>query len=318
MSNQNPDSGFLEAISRTDFEKALRKGFWRSIWHWFTQRDNNLLPFDEIRQVLPVSSQSHIGMQEIPLDMIVGSVGRYQDFDRVFLPRHRFIGSRWMSINKAHYQDIVLPPIDVYKIGEVYFVRDGNHRVSVARQRGQAYIDANVTEISTPVPVTPDTDIDELIRQVERIQFLEKTRLVELCPKVKIELTLPGGYAKLLEHIDVHRYFMGENKKKRVSYAEAVKDWYEEVYLPMVQVIENQQVLKEFPGRTETDLYLWIIEHLWYLREEFHQEVSLEQAAVHYTREFSPGGPFDWLMNLVGWASHRSSPEDEPRNPADK
>lgn len=313
MSDQKPDSDLLEAITRSDFEKALRKGFWRSILTWFTQQDNNLLPFDEIRKALPVSSQFDIGMKEIPLDQIVGSVGRYQDFDRVFLPRFHFMSARWMSINKAHYQDIILPPIEVYKLGEVYFVRDGNHRVSVARQRGQAYIDASVTEITSPVPITTDTDINELIRQVERIHFFEKTGLAELYPQVKIELTLPGGYSKLLEHIEVHRWFMGENNKTPVSYTEAVKDWYDEVYLPLVNVIENQKVLNEFPGRTETDLYVWIIEHLWYLREEYKQEVSLEQAVEHYTREFSNRGPFTWLMNLLGLAAHRPNSEEEPK-----
>src|SRR5512136_1482373 len=126
-------SPFLNARARADFEGALRKGFWRSVWSWITQSDNRLLPFDEIRKQLPLRGQHDIGMQQILLDKVVGSVGRYQDFDKAFLPRYRFLRSRWVSIDSAQMQDIILPPIDVYKIGEVYFVRDGNHRVSVAR-----------------------------------------------------------------------------------------------------------------------------------------------------------------------------------------
>ena len=305
-------SGMLEEKAKSDFEKALVKGFWRSFWSWFTQSNNRLMPFDEVRQALPIHGQHDIGMREVPLDKIVGSVGRYQDFDRAFLPRHQFMRSRWVSIDRAHYQDVILPPIEVYKIGDVYFVRDGNHRVSVARERGQAYIDAYVNEIVSPLPVTPQTDLNDLIRRSEQIQFFERTHLDKLRPEQKIELTLAGGYGKLLEHIDVHRYFMGQQRQAQVSYEEAVTDWYDDVYLPLVRVIDCQGILKEFPGRTEADLYMWIIEHLWYLRQEFDEEVSLDAAAVHYAREYSSAHrPFQWLSELVSWATHHLKTADE-------
>ncbi len=295
-------SPFFNERARFDFENALRKGFWRAIWSWITQSDNRLLPFDEIRAQLPVRSQHDIGMQQIPLDKVVGSVGRYQDFDKAFLPRHSFLRSRWVSIDTAQLQDITLPPIEVYKIGDVYFVKDGNHRVSVARERGQAFIDANVIEIASPVPITPMTNVDDLIRQVEKIDFYAKTNLNELRPDGNIELTVPGGYNKLMEHIDVHRWFMGEQRKAEVPYSEAVTSWYDDVYLPMVEVIDTNQILKNFPGRTDADLYLWINEHLWYLREEFKQEVSAEQAAQDYTRNYAQQ-PFRWLMDLAHWTA---------------
>jgi hypothetical protein len=308
------NSLFLSARARADFEGALRKGFWRAIWSWVTQSDNRLLPFDEIRKQLPVHGQHDIGMQQIPLDKVIGSVGRYQDFDRAFLPRHSFLRSRWVSIDTAQLQDITLPPVDVYKIGDVYFVKDGNHRVSVARERGQAYIDANVIEIASPVPVTPDTDIDNLIRQVEKIDFYEKTNLALLRPEANIELTLPGGYGRLLEHIHVHRWFMGEQRRAEIPFFEAVTGWYDEVYLPMVEVIQTNQILKNFPGRTEADLYLWINEHLWYLREEYQQEVSAEQAAQDYTRNYSQQ-PFRWLMDLAHWTARWLGRSIDPARP---
>ncbi len=296
------NSPFVNERARADFEGALHKGYWRAIWSWVTQSDNRLLPFDEIRAQLPVHGQHDIGMQQIPLDKVIGSVGRYQDFDRAFLPRHAFLRSRWVSIDSAQLQDITLPPIDVYKIGDVYFVKDGNHRVSVARERGQAFIDANVIEIASPVPITPTTDIDNLIRQVEKIDFYERTKLNELRPDANIDLTLPGGYSKLLEHIDVHRWFMGEQRKTAVPYPEAVTGWYDEVYLPMVEVIQTNQILRSFPNRTEADVYLWINEHLWYLREEYKQEISAEEAAQDYTRNYSQH-PFRWLMDLARWTA---------------
>jgi hypothetical protein len=314
--NEPVSQTIVERQAKNDFEKALAKGFWRSFWSWFTQSDNKLMPFDEVRKALPANNQHDIGMREIFVDKIVGSVGRYQDFDRAFLPRHQFMRSRWVSIDRAHYQDVILPPIEAYKIGDVYFVKDGNHRVSVARQRGQAYIDAYITEISSPVEITPDTNIDELIRKVEQAQFFERTGLDKLPLEQKIELTLPGGYVKLLEHIDVHRWFMGEQRKGPVLYEEAVTDWYASVYLPLIRVIDCQKVIKEFPGRTEADLYLWIIEHLWYLREEINADVSLEMAAAHYAEKYaSHGGPFRWLMDLVDWTTRQIKGPDFP-NPS--
>jgi hypothetical protein len=288
----------IEITAKTNFEHALRKGYWRSVISWFTRSQNDLLPFDEIRRSIPLGGQHHKGMQQILMDKIVGSIGRYQDFDRAFLPRRGNTRGRWESIDKAHLQDISLPPIEVYQLGEVYFVKDGNHRVSVARERGQAYIDASVTEIDVPFPIDENTDVEEIIRNSETIQFNDKTKLIEVCPGANIQFTVPGGSSKVLEHIDVHRWYMGEKRKDAVAYPEAVRNWYDEVYLPLVRVIRQYRILDHFPGRTEADLYLWIIEHLYYLREEYQAEVSLEQAATHFSEGFSPK-PFSWLMNFL-------------------
>ena len=113
---------------------------------------------------------------------MIGSVGRYRDFDRAFLPKRQQTGERWMSIDRAYLQDVVLPPIEVYKLGDFYFVKDGNHRVSVARERRQAFIDAYVIEFDLTVPVDEKTDIDELIRLREHAEFLAQTRLDQLLP----------------------------------------------------------------------------------------------------------------------------------------
>jgi hypothetical protein len=288
----------IQETARADFQAALRKGFWHSVVGWITQTRSTLLPYDEIRKSLPLSNQHYIGMREIPIDQIVGSVNRYRDFDRVFLPLQRHTQGRWMSIDRAHLSDIILPPIEVYKIGETYYVKDGNHRVSVARQKGQMYIDADVIEIDVPVPVDPDVDIGELILRLEHVNFLERTRLHEHYPGHDIRLTNPGGYERLIEHISVHRYFLGVQRQRDITWEEAVTGWVEQVYLPLVYVIREYKVMKEFPKRTETDLYLWIIEHLWYLREEFQSDVSLEMAAAHFTEQFSPR-PLRQLLSMV-------------------
>ncbi len=290
-------SGFLEHIASADYQAALRKGFWRSVFSWLTQNNNELLPFDEVRKYLPLLGQYDIGLRQIPLDKIVGSVGRYQDFDRAFLPRQTHTKGRWVNIDKAHLQDIVLPPIEVYKVGEVYFVKDGNHRVSVARQRGQVFIDAYVTEIQIPVQLDADFDHDDLIRKKEQAEFLLKTGLVNLRPEAQIELTVPG-YSRLLEHIETHRWFMREKYQRPIKWEEAVTSWYDEVYVPLVRVIREQNILEHFPNRTEGDLYLWIIEHLWYLCEEYKADVSPDEAAQHFAEEYSER-MFDRILNII-------------------
>lgn len=125
----------FEQMAEQDFDRAVLRALWRKIVSRLTGANNKLLPFDEIRQQLPVRGQHSLGNREVEVDKIIGSLGRYHDFDRAFLPTQSRTRDRWLSIDKAHYQDVILPPIELYKIGEVYFVKDGNHRVSVARER---------------------------------------------------------------------------------------------------------------------------------------------------------------------------------------
>jgi hypothetical protein len=284
---ENNNSDITTNIANADFESALRKSFWHSIFNWFSKNNNSLLNFDEIRREIPWQGQYDRGMHEILLNDIIGSVGRYQDFDRSFLPRHIRSRDRWVNIDKLHLQDITIPPIEVYKLGSVYFVKDGNHRVSVARERGQVYIEANIIEIETSIPVDANTNIDDLISKKEQLDFLNRTRIKDLRPDASIELTLPGGYSRLIEHIRVHRWFLGERRNRDIPWKEAVGHWYDKVYLPLIKVIRANQILKSFPHRSEADLYLWIIEHLWYLRQDGIDEVSLEVAAAHFAENYS-------------------------------
>lgn len=298
MTNEDKqESRFVQQAANSDFEVAVRRGFWRSVMSWLTQKNNKLLPFDEIRRILPIHGQHDAGLHTISIEKIVGSVARYNDFDRAFIPRQRHTKSRWVSIDMANLQDVILPPIEVYKIGEMYFVKDGNHRVSVAREKGQAYIDAHITEIITQHPITNADDIFDLILEQEKLDFFQKTNIDTIRPESGIELTLPGQYEKLLEHISVHRWFMGERNQSEISDADAVAGWYDEVYLPLANIIQQQNTLKEFPKRTVTDLYLWIIEHLWFLREHYQEEISLEQAASHFKRVFAKR-PFNRINSL--------------------
>jgi nucleotide-binding universal stress UspA family protein len=173
-----------------------------------------------------------------------------------------------------------LDPIEVYKVGEVYFVLDGNHRVSIARQEGNKFIEAHVIEINTSIPITSDLQPDDLIIKAEYADFLEKTEIKNLFPNVDLSVTIPGQYEKLLEHIEVHRYFMGLEQQRYIPYEEAVKHWYETVYTPFIEPIRERGLLRWFPDRTETDLYLWISEHLKTLQDELGWSFSPDEAAI--------------------------------------
>lgn len=304
--DERTTSQIIRRMAQADYEAALRKSFWRSLFSLVTQSDNRLLSFDDVMKTLPIMGQHYAGLKQIEIDKVVGSVGRYRDFDRAFLPTQKATQGRWINIDEAALKDIVLPPIEVYKVGEVYFVRDGNHRVSVARSQGAKYIDAVVIEVDIPVPLEKDANIDDLIRLREQATFMSRTLLNKLRPDADVELTLPGGYDKLLQHIEVHRYYMGEQRQAEIPWNEAVQGWYDEVYLPLVQIIRQQDILKDFPGRTEADLYLWIIEHLWYLREEYKEDVSLEKAVISFRESFSQRSR-SWLRRLRRWFAAEDS-----------
>ncbi len=137
----------IEQMALEDYQNAVRDGQRRRVANWLTRKEDNLLSFDEISQTLRSKARHEVGLQVIRIDQIVGSVGRCRDFDRAFYPRRISQPERWMRIVKAYYEDVDLPPVELYKVGDTYFVIDGNHRISVARTRGQLFIDAYVIEI---------------------------------------------------------------------------------------------------------------------------------------------------------------------------
>ncbi|MBS1250746.1 MAG: hypothetical protein MAG431_02342 [Chloroflexi bacterium] len=265
-----------------DFKEARRKAAFQELIARLTgkSKELELLSYEEVRQKLRAVGSSREHLESIPLDAIVGSVGRYQDFTRDFLPRESINKERWARVMSEATGLTGLPPIDVYQIGEAYFVLDGNHRVSVARQMGNETIEAYVTKIKTAVPLTPETTPDDLIIKAEYAHFLEETKLSQLRPEADLTATRAGAYPILLEHIEVHRYFMGLEREAPIPYEEAVVHWYDEVYLPVVKIIRERGILWGFPDRTETDLYLWLANHQAGLKEKLGWEVDAEKAAV--------------------------------------
>jgi hypothetical protein len=237
-------------------------------------------------------------MRQVPIDAIIGSVGRFQDFDRAFLPKATSTRNRWESIDRAHLMDVDLPAVELYKLGEAYFVKDGNHRVSVARERGQIYIDAVVIEIDTPITLNAETNLLDLIGTREKTRFYQKTHLSEIRPEARVELTVPEMYTRLLDHIQTHGWFLGEERNACISFADATISWYDNIYMPMVKVIREQNILAGFPERTETDLYVWIMDHRWYQMKDNQLDVSLEDAARDFYNEYAEN-PVKRLLHRI-------------------
>lgn len=199
------------------------------------------------------------GVQEIPVDRIVGSVApdaKTSDFDAGFLPLNRRMRERWTRIYLAMVEGDELPPIDVYRVDGNYYVIDGHHRVSVSRNLGRPTINARVIDIKTRAPLGPDIDAGAMLRAAEYAAFLETTQLHRSRPRARLECSRLGRYDEILNHIVGHAYYLSQEQNRKVSLKEAAASWYDNVYHPIAQAIRRHNVLEQLPGWTEADVYV--------------------------------------------------------------
>ena len=297
-----------------DFQKAHRKADLEQILGFITGKSNYLLSYNEVVEKLHEKSRKALGLQSIPLDAVTGSVGRYRDFNRSFLPRSANIEDRWARVKVAMNTFRGVPPIEVYKIGEVYFVLDGNHRVSVAREMGLKSIQAYVTEIKTLVPLTSNTTPEKIVLMEEQADFLETTHLDILRPEAELDLTAPGMYHRLVDHIKTHHYFMGLDRQQEIPFDEAVIHWYDEVYFPLQNLVQRLGILRDFPGRTEADMYLWIMEYHARLQKELGWQIESVDAANSLVERFSSRTRWNvnkfwyWFIDLITFGLFEAGP----------
>ena len=267
--------------SDRDFSRARRRAFLRRIGAYL-RRDpgsNHLLSFDEVKGALGAVSQVYAGMREVPVSKIVGSVGRHRDFDRAFLPSKPDLGVRWRRIDEIMDKGEELPPVSLYKIGDAYFVQDGNHRVSVARQRGVEMIDAEVIELRSRVPVDSALTARDLLHKLEHRRLLERLPIDRVLPEIKVEFSDVADYRRLATYVEAHGFRVTQLWRRYVSPEEVLGDWYEYGYRPIAEMIREERILDAFPGRTELDLYLWIVYHRERLALEARDERISTQAA---------------------------------------
>lgn len=270
-----------------DFQTAQQRAAVQEVLARITGKSTQLLSYEEVAEKLNLHVRTERGLHDIPLDAIVGSVGRYNDFTRTFLPRRVEDQQRWAGVKAAMEGNLGLPPIEVYKVGEVYFVLDGNHRVSVARREGFKTIQASVIEFQTDVKLTPDVQPDDLIAKAEYVDFLEATRINRLRPNVDLSVTSCCQYEKLMEQVRVSQYLLQEQTGKEVPLQDAAAYWYDTTYIPLAETIRDRGLLRWFPDRTITDLYIWISENRAALEEELGWEIQSEAAVTDLILERS-------------------------------
>jgi len=276
----------MSEIEARKWKQARRAAFAQDVLAAFTRQPADLLPFEEVRQKLQLHNVHYLGLRDIPLDQIVGSVGRYRDFTRAFFPRQGGMQGRWRRIDRLTTTGGGLPPVELYKVGQVYFVRDGNHRVSVARQHDTPSIQAYVWEYETRVSLEPDTDVDSLLCKAAHAAFLEHTNVDRSCPDLHIELTQPDGYQDLLYEIEAFQQNVSRINERGVAFDEAVTLWCEMQYAPIVQIIRQRNILQQFPDRTEADIYLWLRRNQEELEVRYGHQVLMEEAAADLTVRF--------------------------------
>ncbi|MFT4041023.1 MAG: hypothetical protein QM692_22765 [Thermomicrobiales bacterium] len=289
----------FESEVRQDFERARTRAFFGDVRAIIARKARDLIPYHEVRQRVSPEGESYRGVQTVPLANIVGSMDRFHDFNRAFFPRQRFTAGRWQNVDRAYYQDVYLPPIQLYKVGDVYFVKDGNHRVSVARERGQEYIDAEVIEGHIRAPFYAEMEPGEMLLQAEYAEFLRRSNLDHLKPDHDIRPSALGRYDEIWEHITGHRDWLAAIRHEPVTDQEAVADWYDNIYCPIVEVAREQGLSDRFPNHTEADIYLWVMRHRWEIERDLGHDVGPVSAAEDYAENVQPPGPVDVVADAL-------------------
>ena len=273
------DPSIFSAVS--DFHRARQQAGLRQVLARLSGRSTDLLAYDEVARRLKTSGSAERGLRDIPIDAIAGSVGRPGDFTRDFLPRRDSDESRWARVRIAATDPSLggLPPISVYQIGDAYFVIDGHHRVSVARQLGATHIQAYVTEVRAKVPLSSSATPEEIILKSEYTTFLEAAELDKSHPEADLTVSEPGQTDLILDQIEAHRQLLSERDGRALDLPAAAADWYESVYRPIVEVIREQGLLRDFPGSTEADLYLLVATRRAELEETLGWSITPEVGA---------------------------------------
>ena len=273
-----------------DFNRVrVREAFTRLLS--FTNSDSRaMLSLEEVKELLHPKSETYLGMRTVPVDRIVGSEGRYRDFNRRFLPRYEYLRTRWMKVDLAHIQDVILPPIKLYELGGLYFVRDGNHRVSVAKVKGVMEIDAEVVSLGSEIKLDGAMTRQDILESVigwEQARFIEKTGYQ--FPPEELKFSEPGRYDELLQHILTHKYFINQSFRREIRLEQALASWYYNVFKPIIDIIKEEGLLIRFPGRTAADLYVWIVQHWDALKQKYGHDFSMVDAARDYAHRYGKG-----------------------------
>lgn len=211
-----------------------------------------VLPYEEVVEALGFVSERSAGLQVVSLDQIMGSVGRGRDFDRRFRPTSGRSRGRWEQIAAAARRGEAFPPVDLVKVGEVYFVRDGHHRVSVARALGRADIDAYITEVVTRLDASRAMTLSDLpVKSHERV-FFERVPL-PAAARAEIELSEPDDYDELAEAVEAWGFRAMQSQGEPLDRKQTAELWLETEYRPVVAMLREAGLVHD---STDTEAYM--------------------------------------------------------------
>jgi hypothetical protein len=253
-----PDTGLPLADAQDDFNRARRRRILSRAAARLRGEPSDLsviLPFEEVVEALGYRGERQLGQQVIELDSIVGSVDRPRGFDRSFQPTSSSVRSRFERIAKALREGEAMPPIDVYRIGELHFVKDGHHRVAVARALGWKDIDAYVTEVETEVGAERQIRLTDLpLKSHERL-FYERVPLPAEARK-RVKPTNRSAYACLAEGVEAWGFRVMQGRREFMTREEVAELWFREEYVPVVEMLKEAGV---GGSGTETDVYMAVV-----------------------------------------------------------
>jgi hypothetical protein len=252
------DTGFPGADAQDDFQRARRRQVMSQLARRLGRDSRDvdvILPFEEVVDALGRVEESYVGLQTIELDSILGTVDRARGFDRQFRPTTARVRARWERIANAARRGEPLPPISVYRIGDVHFVRDGHHRVSVARALGRDTIEAYVVEVVTRIGAERSLLVGDLpLKSHERL-FHERVPLPARA-RERIGLTDPWDFGALAEGVEAWAFRTMQDRAEFIDRRTAARLWFEEDYVPVVDMLRDAGMLGE---GTETDAYMRIV-----------------------------------------------------------
>jgi hypothetical protein len=257
------DTGLPSADAQYDFSRARRARALARVSARLRRADdvNHNLPFEEVAQALGRTGERRLGEQLIPLDSIVGTVDRSREFDRSFRPTSARVRERWQRINLAQRRGQAMPPIDVYRIGDMHFVKDGHHRVSVARALGYTDINAHVTEVLTQVGADHEIRMRDLpLKSHERL-FYERVPLPPEA-RTRIHLSDEWTYAALAEAVEAWGFRVIQARREPMSRHEVAKAWFREEYEPVVAMLDEAKLLPKDVTDTEAYMHLAALRYL--------------------------------------------------------
>nr|MBP3283235.1 transcriptional regulator [Treponema sp.] len=310
----------LSAQTEDDFTKARHKALFNEVQHFLNPEEATLISFSDIKNLLRPKNEVYMGMKTVPVNMIVGSEGRYQDFDNKFFPKNMHLKTRWEHIDMAHIQDISLPSISLYELGGVYFVRDGNHRVSVAKAKGIEFIDAEVVSLQSEIKLRPGDSLQKMVKQVieyEKRVFYGETGFGDVTDFWCLDFSIPGQYDVIYNHILTHKYYINMNKTEEIGMDKAMMSWFLTVYMPVIKVIDKHKIMKAFKKRTKSDLYVWVIKYWDEIKQKFGEDYSIDDMADSFLAKFGERPLSKRIWNKITGFFLKKKIEETDMNRAD-